>query len=111
MLLPSTFKLHLPADMSELNFFPNRSQIALYNEHHRMEKLNTKRRVQLPKDRSNASPLLKPKRPRVHDPRTSQARPDKQARITIDDEESNDDDGDIQGDGETKKVSTYCQTP
>ncbi|BCS27270.1 uncharacterized protein APUU_60318S [Aspergillus puulaauensis] len=90
---------------SELNFFPNRSQIALYNEHHRMEKVNAKRRVQLPKDRSNASPLLKPKRPLVHDPSTSLARPDKQVRITIDDDESNDDDGDIQGDGQTKRSS------
>lgn len=70
-----------------------------------MEKVNAKRRVQLPKDRSNASPLLKPKRPMVHDPRTSLARPDKQVRIAIDDDESNDDDGDIQGDGQTKRVS------
>lgn len=70
-----------------------------------MEKVNAKRRVQLPKDRSNTSPLLRPKRPMVHDPSTSLARPDKQVRITIDDDESNDDDGDIQGDGQTKRVS------
>lgn len=97
----------VPVDTPELNYFPNRSQLALYNEHLRMEKLNAKRRVQVPKDRSNASPLLRPKRPMLHDTSTSQARPDKQVRITIDDDESNDDDGDIQGDGETTKVSIY----
>ncbi|KAL4915265.1 hypothetical protein BDW62DRAFT_188964 [Aspergillus aurantiobrunneus] len=87
----------------QLNFFPHRSQIALYSEYMRMEKVNARKRLQLGRERPNGQLGLRTKRPKLPDSRASQDR----TAEDDNDEESNDDDGDIEDDGQTKPLQSY----
>ncbi|KAL2820257.1 hypothetical protein BDW59DRAFT_118177 [Aspergillus cavernicola] len=93
----------------QLNFFPQRTKVAMYHEFLRMEKTHTRKRLQSSKDRASYNTLSPAKRPLAPALGNVEGRLSKQLRMRDDndDDESNDDDGDIENDGETKRLQNY----